>query len=72
MINEEVSFGTITAFIMFINQFFRPIRMIADRINTLQMGVVSVSRIMDILDDSSFIEKSGKIDHKIKDQLHQN
>lgn len=65
MINEEVSFGTITAFIMFINQFFRPIRMIADRINTLQMGVVSVSRIIDILDDGSFVEKSGKIDHKI-------
>jgi len=65
MINEEVSFGTITAFIMFINQFFRPIRMIADRINTLQMGVVSVSRIIDILDDGSFVEKSGNIDHKI-------
>ncbi len=65
MIKEEVSFGTITAFIMFINQFFRPIRMIADRINTLQMGVVSVSRIIEILDDHSFMETSGKIDHKI-------
>lgn len=65
MIKEEVSFGTITAFIMFINQFFRPIRMIADRINTLQMGVVSVSRIIEILDDHSFNETSGKIDHKI-------
>jgi ATP-binding cassette subfamily B protein len=56
LINHEVSYGTITAFIMFINQFFRPIRMIADRINTLQMGVVSVSRIIEILDDKENIE----------------
>jgi ATP-binding cassette subfamily B protein len=56
LINHEVSYGTITAFIMFINQFFRPIRMIADRINTLQMGVVSVSRIIEILDDQENIE----------------
>jgi ATP-binding cassette subfamily B multidrug efflux pump len=59
MINETVSYGTITAFIMFINQFFRPIRMIADRVNTLQMGVVSVSRIIEILDDNEFVEESG-------------
>lgn len=56
LISHEVSYGTITAFIMFINQFFRPIRMIADRINTLQMGVVSVSRIIEILDDHENIE----------------
>lgn len=50
ILNEQASYGTITAFIMFINQFFRPIRMIADRVNTLQMGVVSTSRILEILD----------------------
>lgn len=65
MINLEVSFGTITAFIMLINQFFKPIRMIADRINTLQMGVVSVSRIIEILDDHNFLKTTGRIDHKI-------
>lgn len=63
IISKDVTFGTITAFIMFINQFFRPIRMIADRINTLQMGVVSVSRIIEILDDEEDTEeeKSGEI-----------
>ncbi len=66
IINHTVSFGTITAFIMFINQFFRPIRMIADRINTLQMGVVSVSRIIEILDDKEFIENSGKVSNTLK------
>ncbi len=59
IIGEEVTFGTITAFIMYINQFFRPIRMIADRVNTLQMGVVSLSRIIEILDDSENLENGG-------------
>lgn len=66
LINHEVSYGTITAFIMFINQFFRPIRMIADRINTLQMGVVSVSRIIEILDDNENNEKQFREKREIK------
>ncbi|MCI0447826.1 ABC transporter ATP-binding protein, partial [bacterium] len=36
-----ITVGTLTAFIMYIQMFFRPIRMIADRYNTLQMGIVS-------------------------------
>ncbi|KPM49230.1 ABC transporter ATP-binding protein [Jiulongibacter sediminis] len=61
IINPEmdVTFGTITAFIMFINQFFRPIRMIADRVNTLQMGIVSTDRIIKVLDSDETIENKG-------------
>lgn len=69
LINHEVSYGTITAFIMFINQFFRPIRMIADRINTLQMGVVSVSRIIEILDDQENIEPELLEKREIKGEV---
>lgn len=69
LINHEVSYGTITAFIMFINQFFRPIRMIADRINTLQMGVVSVSRIIEILDDEENIEQKGLEKREIRGEV---
>ncbi|MCP9761382.1 ABC transporter ATP-binding protein [Lacihabitans soyangensis] len=69
LINHEVSYGTITAFIMFINQFFRPIRMIADRINTLQMGVVSVSRIIEILDDQENIEPELVEKREIKGEV---
>ncbi len=69
LINHEVSYGTITAFIMFINQFFRPIRMIADRINTLQMGVVSVSRIIEILDDEENIEQKGFEKREIRGEV---
>ncbi|QWG09219.1 ATP-binding cassette domain-containing protein [Flammeovirga kamogawensis] len=51
--------GTLIAFIMYINLFFRPIRMIADRFNTLQMGIVSSDRIIKLLDDKDFISNEG-------------
>ena len=68
IINPEmdVTFGTITAFIMFINQFFRPIRMIADRVNTLQMGIVSSDRIIKVLDSDETIENKGTRKDNVK------
>ncbi len=69
VIAEEISFGMITAFIMYSNQFFRPIRMIADRINTIQMGMVSIERIMEILDDEDQMEQESGTTHEIKGHL---
>ncbi len=57
----DVSFGTITAFIMFINLFFRPIRQLADRFNTLQMGIVSTDRIIKLLDSDEFTTNDGTL-----------
>lgn len=54
-----ITVGTLIAFIMYIQMFFRPIRMLADRYNTLQMGIVASSRIMNLLDDKEFIAESG-------------
>ena len=59
VLNHETSFGTITAFIMFINLFFRPIRMLADRFNTLQMGIVSTDRILKLLDSDEYTVNNG-------------
>ena len=59
MVGEDITFGTITAFIMYSNQFYRPIRMIADRINTIQMGMVSIERILEILDNEEDVEREG-------------
>jgi ATP-binding cassette subfamily B multidrug efflux pump len=70
ILNEQASYGTITAFIMFINQFFRPIRMIADRVNTLQMGVVSTSRILDILDSSDNKMEGGEVNRHIEGKVN--
>ena len=55
-----ITIGTLTAFIMYIQMFFRPIRMIADRYNTLQMGIVSSSRIINLLDDQEHLVTSGQ------------
>lgn len=59
ILNEQISFGTVTAFVMFINLFFRPIRMLADRFNTLQMGIVSADRILKLLDSHEYTVNNG-------------
>jgi ATP-binding cassette subfamily B protein len=56
---STMTFGGLTAFIMYLNMFFRPIRQIADRYNTLQMGIVSSSRIFDLLDNNDQIPDNG-------------
>ncbi|MBS1683062.1 MAG: ABC transporter ATP-binding protein [Bacteroidetes bacterium] len=56
-----ITLGKLVSFIMFIQLFFRPIRMIADRYNTLQMGIVSSSRIMNLLEDNTFLQKNGTV-----------
>jgi len=64
VINYEetgLTVGKLVAFIMYIQMFFRPIRMIADRYNTLQMGIVSSSRIMNLLDSAEHVQENGTI-----------
>lgn len=56
-----ITIGKLIAFIMYIQMFFRPIRMIADRYNTLQMGIVSSSRILNLLDDQEHVQKNGTL-----------
>ncbi len=58
---EEVTLGTLIAFILYINMFFRPIRTIADRFNTLQMGIVSTDRILKLLDNDQVIPDEGTL-----------
>lgn len=54
-----ISLGDFVLFTMLLAMLFRPIRMIADRFNTLQMGIVSSSRIFSLLDDNEFIVNEG-------------
>ncbi|MAC94768.1 MAG: antibiotic ABC transporter ATP-binding protein [Flavobacteriales bacterium] len=51
--------GNLMAFIMYIYMMYRPIRQLADRFNTLQMGMVSSERVFKVLDTDSFIENKG-------------
>lgn len=57
--NEGITFGMITSFIMYVNMFYRPIRVVADRFNTMQMGMVASERIFKLTDDLQQIEKNN-------------
>lgn len=59
VIAENISIGLITAFIMYINMLFRPIRELADKFNTLQMGMVSAERVFKVLDTQEHIANNG-------------
>lgn len=55
----NIGLGDITFFIMMVNMMFRPIRMLADRLNTLQMGIVSAERVFKVLDTDDKMEHGG-------------
>jgi ATP-binding cassette subfamily B multidrug efflux pump len=57
----DLKVGVLISFIMYLQLFFRPIRMIADRFNTLQMGVVSSARIFKLLENNEQIPNEGSV-----------
>ena len=59
--NGTISIGTIFLFIQMSHMLFRPLRQIADKFNTLQMGMVSVERVFKILETNFKIFDNGKI-----------
>ncbi|MDA0315581.1 MAG: ABC transporter ATP-binding protein [Bacteroidetes bacterium] len=70
VLGMELQIGILISFIMYLQLFFRPIRMIADRFNTLQMGVVSSSRIFKLLASTEYIDNEGSFNpEKIKGNL---
>lgn len=58
------SLGNLVAFILYIYMLYRPIRQLADRFNTLQMGMVSSERVFKVLDTDSHIENQGSLPAK--------
>ncbi len=61
VLNQTATLGDLTAFVMMIPMIFRPLYQIANKFNTLQMGMVAADRVFKILDTTSNIEDSGKI-----------
>lgn len=53
--------GLILSFITLLNLLFRPIRQLADKFNTLQMGMVGADRIFKVLDTDEVATNDGKI-----------
>ncbi|MGB2475607.1 MAG: ABC transporter ATP-binding protein, partial [Flavobacteriaceae bacterium] len=60
----EVSLGTLFLFIQLAQMLFRPLRQIADKFNTLQMGMVAAGRVFDIIATQSNIEDKGQFTPK--------
>lgn len=54
-----ITLGDLTAMILFVNMMFRPLRQLADRFNTLQMGMVASERVLKLLDRHDQVEVSG-------------
>lgn len=73
--DNQFSVGQLSAFIMFINMLFRPIRMIADRFNTLQMGIVASDRVFKVMDTKNPQVSSSKFQVQSEggpDKIHGN
>ena len=67
---EGVTLGALIAFPVFLNMLFRPMRMLADKFNTLQMALVAAERVFNVLDRTDQIPNKGilapeKMDGKI-------
>jgi len=60
VIANDVSLGALIAFPLFLSLLFRPIRLLADKFNTLQMGLVAAGRVFDLLDRNEKIVDTGK------------
>lgn len=60
--DDLASQGDLFAFIMMIPMLFRPLNQIANRFNTLQMGIVAANRVFGVLDTTSQIDDAGKIE----------
>lgn len=56
--------GTVISFILFINLLFRPLRVLADKFNVLQMGIVASERVFRVLDNDDFIPESHPASNK--------
>jgi ATP-binding cassette subfamily B protein len=51
--------GVLTAFTLYLNQIFRPLRVIADKFNTIQMGMIAAERVFKVMDNDDYIKQEG-------------
>lgn len=61
ILDHEVTQGVIISFIMYLNLLFRPLRMLADKFNTLQMGMVAGERVMTLLESDETMKDNGSL-----------
>ena len=67
--NKGISFGTITAFTMYVNLFQNPLSQIAQAMNSLQMSGASASRVFSFLDEEELDDETNKPSYLTKDSV---
>jgi ATP-binding cassette subfamily B multidrug efflux pump len=58
-LTNESQQGTLVAFILCLNLLFRPLRILADKFNVLQMGIIASERVFKVLDNEDYADDNG-------------
>ncbi len=61
VLSAEVTLGTLVAFPLYISMLYRPIRMLADKFNTLQMGLIAAERVFKLLENNDRVQNTGQL-----------
>lgn len=61
MLDYSVTPGVVIAFVMYLNLLFRPLRMMADKFNVLQMGMIAGERVFTVLDSKEHLADNGTV-----------
>lgn len=64
MLQYDVTAGIIISFVLYLNLLFRPLRMLADKFNVLQMGVIAGERVFTVLDSDAYTKNKGNLSAK--------
>jgi len=51
--------GKVISFVLYLNLLFRPLRVIADKFNVLQMGIIASERVFKVLDNDDYVKQEG-------------
>jgi len=61
VLSDEVTMGTLVAFPLFISMLYRPIRLLADKFNTLQMGLIAAERVFKLVESTDTVQNTGTL-----------
>jgi len=70
IMHYEATVGVIISFVLYLNLLFRPLRMMADKFNVLQMGIIAGERVFTVLDSQEYLHDNGsRTAEKIKGEV---
>lgn len=61
VLSDDITIGTMVAFPLYISMLYRPIRMLADKFNTLQMGLIAAERVFTLLENTDSVSNTGTL-----------